>query len=290
MKFGAENILITNPKDIPGFIKTLKSQKFTVFTGVNTLFNALLHDPEFSKIDFSNLKISVGGGMAVQEAVALKWKEVTKSPLAQGYGLTEASPVVCCNPIDGTDVLGSIGLPLPSTDVKLINDDGKEVAAGEAGELCVKGPQVMIGYWNRPEETALVLDNDGWLKTGDVAQIGQDGFCKIVDRKKDMILVSGFNVYPNEVEDVLVKNDKILEAAAIGVPDSHSGEAVKVFVVPKGDISTDEVIAFCRENLVGYKVPKYVEFKNELPKTNVGKVLRRALKEEITKSAIHPPS
>lgn len=282
-KIGGHNILITNPKDIPGFIKTLRQTKFTVATGVNTLFNALMNHPDFAKISFKDLKVSVAGGMALQSAVAQKWSERTKSIIVEGYGLTEASPVVCCNPIDGTDKVGTIGLPLPSTDVQIRNDDEKEVASGESGELCVKGPQVMKGYWNRPDETSKVMTHDGWLKTGDVAIVDSQGFFKIVDRKKDMILVSGFNVYPNEVEDVIARHPGVLEVAAIGIPDTHSGESVKIFVVKKDlSLTEDDLMQHARQYLTGYKVPKSVEFRTELPKTNVGKILRRALRDSST--------
>ena len=279
-KIGGHNILITNPKDIAGFIKTLRTTKFTVGTGVNTLFNALMNHPDFKKIDFKPLKVSVAGGMALQTAVAKRWKEETKSPIVEGYGLTEASPVVCCNPIDGTDRVGTVGLPLPSTDVQLRDDDNKEVASGESGELCVRGPQVMKGYWNRPDETAKVMTSDGWLKTGDIAVVDREGFFKIVDRKKDMILVSGFNVYPNEVEDVIALHPGVLEVAAVGIPDQHSGEVVKIFVVKRDPSLTEEqILQHARKSLTGYKMPKLVEFRSELPKTNVGKILRRALRE-----------
>lgn len=280
VKFGAHNVLITNPRDIPGFVKELQTHPFTIMSGVNTLFNALLNNDDFAKVDFSRVKVSVAGGMALQKNVALRWKEVTKTTVVEGYGLTETSPVVCCNPIDGTDRVGTIGLPLPSTLVKMIDDDGNDLPQGEAGELCVKGPQVMKGYWQRPDETANVMTPDGWLKTGDVGVMDEDGFCRIVDRKKDMILVSGFNVYPNEVEDVLAAMPGILEIAAIGVPDEKSGEVVKVVIVKKDpNLTTEAVIKFARENLTSYKVPKHVEFRTELPKTNVGKILRRALKD-----------
>ncbi|MBO9665702.1 MAG: AMP-binding protein [Bdellovibrio sp.] len=279
LKMGAENVLITNPKDIPGFIKEMKKTPFTALSGVNTLFNALMNNPEFVTIDFSRVKISVAGAMTLQRPVAEKWMELTKSVIVEGYGLTEASPVVSCNPIDGRDKVGTIGLPMPSTDVKLVDDDGHEVKEDEAGELCAKGPQVMAGYWNRPEETAAVL-KDGWLKTGDIATVDSDGFFKIVDRKKDMILVSGFNVYPNEVEEAIASHPGVLEVAAIGVPDEHSGEIVKAVIVKKDPaLTAEDVIAHARKSLTGYKVPKLVEFRTELPKTNVGKILRRALRE-----------
>lgn len=280
LRYGSENVLITNPRDIPAFIKELKKTPFTITAGVNTLYNALMNNPEFVTVNFSQAKVNVAGAMTLQKTVAEKWKELTKSLIVEGYGLTEASPVVCCNPIDGTDKVGSIGLPFPSTDVKLINDEGQEVAMGEPGELVCKGPQVMKGYWNRPEDTAEVLQ-DGWLKTGDIAVVDADGFFKIVDRKKDMILVSGFNVYPNEVEEAVVSHPGVLEVAAIGVPDGHSGEAVKVVVVKKDQSLTAEaVIAHARQSLTNYKVPRVVEFRDELPKTNVGKILRRALRDE----------
>lgn len=281
MTFGGHNILITNPRDIAGFIKILRTTPFTIMTGVNTLYNALMNHPDFGKIDFSKVKISVAGAMALQRAVADRWKEKTKTPIFEGYGLTEASPVVCCNPIaGGKDIVGSIGLPLPSTLVKLLDDKDQEVPQGAEGELCVKGPQVMQGYYNKPQETEKVFI-DGWLRTGDVAIMLDNGFFKIVDRKKDMILVSGFNVYPNEVEDAIASHPGVLEVAAVGVPDQHSGEAVKVFIVKKNPTLTEqEVIAHAKKSLTNYKVPKFVEFRTELPKTNVGKILRRALRSQ----------
>lgn len=280
-KYGAHNILIPNPRDLPSVLKEMKRYPFTVMNGVNTLFNALMNHAHFTSVNFSTLKLSVAGGMALQRAVALRWEELTKTKIVEGYGLTETSPVVCCNPIDGTDRIGTIGLPLPSTLVKMIDDDGKEVALGEPGELCVKGPQVMKGYYNRPDETAKVMLEGGWLKTGDVATMDKDGFCRIVDRKKDMILVSGFNVYPNEVEDVIATHPGVLEVAAIGVPNEKSGEVVKVFIVKRDpSLTAQDVIAHARKSLTSYKVPKEVEFRKELPKTNVGKILRRALKED----------
>lgn len=278
MKIGGCNLLVTNPKDIPAFIKLLKNESYTVMTGVNTLFNALMNHPDFTSIDFSNLKLSVGGAMALQRPVVEKWRKLTNSPLVEGYGLTEASPVLCCNPIHGGDKIGTIGVPVPSTEVKLLNEDGQDSAPGESGELCARGPQVMKGYWNRPEETANMFAGD-WLKTGDVAVVDEDGFYKIVDRKKDMILVSGFNVYPNEIEEVISSHPAVLEVAAVGVPDEHSGEVVKVFVVKKADVTADQIKEHARTGLVAYKVPKLVEFKDELPKTNVGKILRRALRD-----------
>lgn len=277
---GALNILITNPRDIPNFVKELRKYKITAMTGVNTLFNALLNNPDFKTLDFSSWRLALGGGMAVQKAVAEKWKQVTGTPLIEAYGLTETSPAACMNPLDLTEYNGTIGVPVPSTLIELRDNDGKQVAHGEAGELCIKGPQVMKGYWNRPEETAKVLDEQGFLATGDVAVITPDGFVKLVDRKKDMILVSGFNVYPNEIEDIVALHPGVLEVACIGVPDEKSGEVVKVFIVKKDqNLSAKDVIEHCKANLTGYKVPKAVEFRTELPKTNVGKILRRALRD-----------
>jgi len=281
MKVGGFNILITNPRDIPGFAKELAKHRYNVITGVNTLFNALLNNAEFNQLDFSNVKVCVGGGMAVQKAVADKWKKVTGKVLLEGYGLTETSPSATMNPLTLTDYSGSIGLPLPSTIVSIRDEDKKEVAQGEPGEICISGPQVMKGYWQRPEETANVIGPDGFLYTGDVGVMDPTGFVRIVDRKKDMILVSGFNVYPNEIEQVIAMHPGVLEVAAIGVNDEHSGEVPKVFIVKKDPALTEEaVLAFCKEQLTGYKRPKYVEFRSELPKTNVGKILRRALRDE----------
>ena len=280
IKIGATNVLIPNPRDIPGFIKELAKHRFTVITGVNTLFNALLNNPEFAKLDFSSLRVALGGGMAVQQAVAEKWKQITGVALVEAYGLTETSPAVTINPLDLQAFNHSIGLPISSTEVSIRDDDGIEQAIGQRGELCVRGPQVTPGYWNRPEETRRVFTADGFLRTGDIAVIDDKGFVTLVDRKKDMILVSGFNVYPNEVEDVVASHPGVLEVAAIGVPDERSGEAVKVFVVRKDPALTAEaLIAHCRENLTGYKVPHHVEFRDELPKSNVGKILRRELRE-----------
>jgi long-chain acyl-CoA synthetase len=279
MKIGAHNVLITNPRDIPGFIKELSKHKFTLFTGVNTLFNGLMNNPEFAKLDFKSLKVSVGGGMAVQKATAEKWQKLTGVPLAEGFGLTETSPVAVCNPIDGTERIGTIGIPVPNTDIKVIDDNGKDLPTGEKGELCIKGPQVMKGYWNRPDETAKVMDGE-WFKTGDIAVIDEDGFVKIVDRKKEMILVSGFNVYPNEVENAIAMHPKVLETGVIGMPDDKSTEKVVAYIVPKDNsVTAEEIIAHCREELTNYKVPKEVYFTDELPKTNVGKILRRKIKE-----------
>lgn len=281
MRYGAENILITNPRDIPMFIKILSNTKFTAITGVNTLFNALLNHPDFGKIDFSTLKIALGGGMAVQHAVADAWEKATKRPLLEAYGLTETSPAACINPLNLTEYNGSIGLPISSTEIKIVSEEGVELPVGEVGELCIRGPQVMKGYWQKPEETAKTLSEDGWLSTGDIARVDEQGFVYIVDRKKDMILVSGFNVYPNEIEDVVAEHPGILEVAAIGIPDSKSGEAIKLFVVKKDTALTEsEVIEHCRDNLTGYKIPKQVVFREELPKTNVGKILRRELRDE----------
>ncbi len=280
---GALNILITNPRDIPGFIKEMGKYKVTAMTGVNTLFNALVNHPDVSSLDFSSWRVVLGGGMAVQKAVADKWKQVTGIPLIEAYGLTETSPAACINPLTLPAYNGCIGLPVPSTDIQIRDLEGREVAMGEAGELFIKGPQVMKGYWNRPEETAKVLGQDGFLATGDMAVITPDGFVKLVDRKKDMILVSGFNVYPNEIEDVVAMHPGVLEVACIGLPDDKSGEVVKVFVVRKDPNLTErDIIEHCKANLTGYKVPKFVEFRNELPKTNVGKILRRALRDETT--------
>ena len=286
MTLGAENILIPNPRDIPGFVKEMSKHRFTVLTGVNTLFNALVNNAEFAKLDFSSLRITLGGGMAVQEAVALKWKQVTGTPLIEAYGLTETSPAATINPLDLPAYNGSIGLPISSTEAILRDDDGKVVPLGQPGELCIRGPQVMAGYWNRPDETAKVLDKDGWLATGDVGVMDERGFIRIVDRKKDMILVSGFNVYPNEIEAVVVMHPGVLECAAVGVPDAKSGEAVKLFVVKRDEsLTAEDVLKHCREHLTGYKCPRDVEFRKELPKTNVGKILRRELRDEMKRKA-----
>ena len=281
LALGSKNVLITNPRDIPTFVKELAKHRFSAITGVNTLYNALLNHPDFAKLDFSGLRLALGGGMALHETVAQKWQDVTGKALIEAYGLTEASPAVTINPMDHTDRRGSIGLPIPSTEVSIRDDDGQEVPLGTAGELCVRGPQVMKGYWNRPEETAEVMTADGFLQTGDVAEIDEAGFIRVVDRKKDMILVSGFNVYPSEIEEVVSKHPGVLEVGAVGTPDVRTGEAIKVAVVKKDpDLTADEVIAFCRRSLTGYKVPQRIEFRDELPKTNIGKVLRRALREE----------
>lgn len=280
IELGGQNLLITNPRDIPGLVKELAKYPFTAMTGVNTLFNALLNNKEFQQLDFSSLHLSAGGGMPVQHAVAERWEKLTGRFLLEGYGLTECAPLVSANPHDMDYHSGSIGLPVPSTEVKLIDDEGEEVPAGEPGELCVKGPQVMLGYWQRPDATDEILQ-DGWLRTGDIAVMDEEGFMRIVDRKKDMILVSGFNVYPNEIEDVVMQHSGVLEVAAVGVPSGASGEAVKIFVVKKDASLTEEaLVVFCRRHLTGYKVPKLVEFREELPKSNVGKILRRELRDE----------
>ncbi|WP_440986055.1 long-chain fatty acid--CoA ligase [Xanthomonas sontii] len=280
MKLGGLNHLISNPRDMPGFVKELQKTRFTAFTGVNTLFNGLLNTPGFDKVDFSSLKFTLGGGMAVQRAVAERWKQVTGVTLVEAYGLTETSPAACINPLTLTEYNGAIGLPIPSTDACVKDDQGQVLAHGEVGELCIRGPQVMKGYWRRPEETASAIDADGWLHTGDMARMDPQGFFYIVDRKKDMILVSGFNVYPNEVEDVIAMMPGVLEVAAVGVPDEKSGEAVKVVIVKKDpNLTAEEVKAHARANLTGYKHPRIVEFRKELPKTNVGKILRRELRD-----------
>jgi len=280
MKFGGLNYLITNPRDMPGFVKELKASKFTAITGVNTLFNGLLNTPGFEQLDFSKVTFALGGGMAVQRAVAERWKKVTGVPLIEAYGLTETSPACCMNPMDLKDFNGAIGLPISSTVCCLKDDDGNIVTGDGVGELCVKGPQVMAGYWQRPDETAKVIDEDGWLHTGDIARMDADGFFYIVDRKKDMILVSGFNVFPNEIEDVVAAMPGVLEVAAVGVPDEKCGEAVKLVVVKKDPkLTADDIKAYCRENLTGYKQPRIIEFRSELPKTNVGKILRRELRD-----------
>jgi len=291
VELGGHNVLITDPRDFRGFIKLLRHTRFGFLTGVNTLFNALLHQPEFPSVDFSSLRVCMGGGMAVQRDVAERWQAVTGVPIAQGYGLTEASPIVCANPLDLKDFNGSVGLPLPSTEVAVFDDAGHEVGPNEVGEICARGPQVMPGYWNRPEDTALVLFGDGWLRTGDVGRIDAAGYVFIEDRKKDVIVVSGFKVYPNEIEDVATRQTGVLEAAAIGVPDAQSGEVVKLFVVRKDpNLTAAAVIAHARQNLTGYKIPRHVEFLDTLPKSNVGKVLRRALKErEVPQAKARDP-
>lgn len=280
MKFGGLNHMITNPRDMAGFVKELKNTPFTAITGVNTLFNGLLNTPGFDQVDFSRLHLTLGGGMAVQRSVADRWKQVTGVTLVEAYGLTETSPAACINPMDLAEYNGAIGLPISSTDACVKDEEGRILPVGEVGELCIKGPQVMKGYWNRPEETAQVIDPDGWLHTGDMARMDEQGFFYVVDRKKDMILVSGFNVYPNEVEDVIAMMPGVLEVAAVGVPDEKSGEAVKVVIVKKDPaLTAEEVKAHARANLTGYKHPRFVEFRTELPKTNVGKILRRELRD-----------
>jgi len=280
MKFGGLNHLITNPRDMPGFVKTLEGIRMTAITGVNTLFNGLLNTPGFDKVDFSKLHLTLGGGTAVQRAVAERWKKLTGVTLVEAYGLTETSPAACMNPLDLSEYNGSIGLPISSTDVSIQDDDGKPLPMGAPGELCVRGPQVMQGYWQKPDETAKVITPDGWLHTGDIAKMDEKGYFYIVDRKKDMILVSGFNVYPNEIEDVVAQCPGVLEVAAVGVPDEKSGEAVKIVVVRKDPTLTAETLkAHCKANLTGYKLPKIIEFRDALPKTNVGKILRRELRD-----------
>jgi long-chain acyl-CoA synthetase len=281
MVIGGENVLITNPRDIPGFVKELGKHKFTIITGVNTLFNALLNHPDFAKLDFSSMKLAVGGGMAVQKAVADRWKQVTGVTLIEGYGLTETAPSATANPLDLKEYSGSIGVPMPSTEIVLRDDADRDVAMGQPGEICIRGPQVMAGYWQRPDETAKAIGRDGFFHSGDIGVMDEKGFIRIVDRKKDMILVSGFNVYPNEIEQVVAMHPGVLECAAIGVPDEHSGEVPKVFVVKKDPHLTEaDVLEHCKKELTGYKRPKYVEFRADLPKTNVGKILRRALRDE----------
>jgi long-chain acyl-CoA synthetase len=280
MAQGGLNVLITNPRDAKLFVKELSRFPFNLFTGVNTMFNLLMNTPGFESVDFSSLRVCIGGGMAVQPAVAKRWKAVTGNTILQGYGLTETSPAAIVNPV-GSEFSGAIGLPISSTEVRICDDDGNPLAVGEVGEICIKGPQVMEGYWQRPEETEKVMLPGGWLRTGDIGRMEDTGYVFIEDRKKDMILVSGFNVYPNEIENVIVEMDGILEAAAIGVPDEHSGEAVKVYAVrSRDDVSEQDVLDYCRANLTNYKRPKSVEFRSELPKTNVGKILRRALRDD----------
>lgn len=277
---GAENILITNPRDMTGMIKELKKYKITAITGVNTLFNALINHPDFASIDFSTWRVTLGGGMAVQKIVADKWKEVTGMPLCEAYGLTETSPAACINPLKMSEYNGMIGLPVPSTDVQIRDDQGNEVPVGASGELCIKGPQVMKGYWNCPEETASTLGADGFLATGDIAVMNEEGFLRLVDRKKDTIVVSGFNVYPNEIEEVVASHPDILEVACLGIPDEKTGEAIKIFVVAKDkSLTKEQIVAHCRENLTGYKIPRSVVFLDELPKSSVGKILRKDLKD-----------
>ncbi|MDN3610520.1 long-chain-fatty-acid--CoA ligase FadD [Vibrio ostreicida] len=281
LELGGRNLLITNPRDIPGFIKELHKYPFTAITGVNTLFNALVNNEDFQELDFSHLKLSVGGGMAVQRAVAQQWKKTTGIHLLEGYGLTECAPLVTVNPYDLTEYTGAIGLPVPSTEIRLIDDQGTPLSNHEVGELQVRGPQVMQGYWQRPEASKEVIDSDGWLSTGDIVKLDDNGLLYIVDRKKDMILVSGFNVYPNEIEDVVALHGKVLEVAAIGQPHEVSGEVVKIYVVKRDpSLTKEEILSHCRQHLTGYKIPKLIEFQDDLPKTNVGKILRRELREQ----------
>ncbi len=283
MRSGMLNLLIPNPRDIGGFIKELGKYRFNMLPAVNTLYNGLLNHPDFGKLDFSGLKLSFGGGMAVQQVVAERWFKATGSPIIEGYGLSETAPVATCNRGDATAFSGTIGLPIPSTDIAILDDDGNQVPLGQPGEIAIRGPQVMAGYWNRPDETAKVMTADGYFKSGDIGIMNEGGYVKIVDRKKDMILVSGFNVYPNELEEVIAAHPGVLECACVGVPDEHSGEAVKVFVVRKDpSLTAETLMAYCKQNLTGYKKPKYIEFRDELPKTNVGKILRRMLRDEDT--------
>ncbi|WP_025096865.1 long-chain fatty acid--CoA ligase [Burkholderia sp. A1] len=280
MRTGGTALLIPNPRDIGGMFKELKRYSVSTFPAVNTLYNAMLNHPDFDQLDFSKLAVANGGGMAIQESVAKRWYEKTGTPIVEGYGLSETSPVVSCNPVTATEYTGTIGLPVSSTEISIRDDDGKEVPLGQPGEICIRGPQVMAGYWNRPDETAKVMMADGFFKSGDIGVMDERGYVKIVDRKKDMILVSGFNVYPNEVEDVVASHPGVFEVAAVGVPDEHSGEAVKLFVVKKDPALTDQdIIAYCKERLTGYKRPRFIEFRTELPKTNVGKILRRELRD-----------
>jgi long-chain acyl-CoA synthetase len=284
MRMGGVNVLIPNPRDIPGLVKELGKYKFNIMPGVNTLFNALNNNPDFAKLDFSQFLIANGGGMAVQEAVARKWLDITGCPIVEGYGLSETSSGVTCNPTDSTAYTGTIGLPLPNVEIRILDDDGNDVPPGTPGEIAIKGPQVMAGYWQRPDETAKVMTEDGFFKSGDVGIMDERGFTRIVDRKKDMILVSGFNVYPNEIEGVAVEHPGVLECAVVGVPDKNSGEAVMMFVVRKDPALTEsELMEFCTKNLTGYKKPKYIEFRTDLPRTNVGKILRRELRDEAVK-------
>ena len=280
MRIGGKCVLIANPRDIPGFVKELSKHTFHVFPAVNTLFNGLLNNEEFKKLNFSRLILSAGGGMAVQQAVAERWLKVTGCPIAEGYGLSETSPVATANRTDTEKFTGTIGLPVPSTEIAILDDDGNKLPVGSVGEIAIRGPQVMAGYWNRPDETAKVMTPDGFFKSGDIGIMDERGYIRIVDRKKDMILVSGFNVYPNEIEQVIATHPGVLECAVVGVPDEKSGEAVKVFVVRKDPaLTAEQVLDFCKENLTGYKKPKYVEFRDELPKSNVGKILRRELRD-----------
>jgi long-chain acyl-CoA synthetase len=290
IQYGALNLLITNPRDMPGFIKELSKSKFTIITGVNTLFNGLLHTPGFAELDFSGLKFALGGGAAVQRAVAERWQELTGAPMVQGYGLTETSPIVACH-VFTAEYDGTVGPPIPSTEIQIRDDEDRELPSGREGEICVRGPQVMQGYWQKPGETEKVMTRDGWLRTGDIGVFDERGFLRITDRKKDMIIVSGFNVYPNEVEGVIAAHPGVLECAVVGIPDSRSGEAVKAFVVKKDpELTSEALVAFCHENLTNYKIPKFVEFRGDLPKNQIGKVLRRELRpaREYSGDAQHP--
>jgi long-chain acyl-CoA synthetase len=281
VRAGGVNLLIPNPRDIAGFVKELRKYQVNSFPAVNTLYNGLMHHPDFRKIDFSKLKISNGGGMAVQRPVAEKWRQITGCSIAEGYGLSETSPTLTCNTATSSEFNGSIGIPVPSTYISIRDDNGNELSFGQAGEICAKGPQVMAGYWNRPDETAKVMTEDGYFRTGDIGVMSSDGYIKIVDRKKDMILVSGFNVYPNEIEEVIASHPGVLECAVIGVADDKSGEAVKAFIVKRDpSLTAEDIIKFCRDQITAYKVPKHIEFRADLPKTNVGKILRRQLREE----------
>ena len=281
MRSGALVVLIPNPRDIPGFVKELAKYRFHMFPAVNTLYNALVNNADFANLDFSSLKFSVGGGMAVQQVVNDKWRQITGTGITEAYGLSETAPLATANRGDVTEFTGTIGLPVSSTEVTILDDEGRELPHGQVGEIAIRGPQVMAGYWNRPDETAKVMTPDGFFKTGDVGIMDDNGYVKIVDRKKDMILVSGFNVYPNELEGVIAAHPGVLECAVIGVPDEHSGEAVKVFVVRKDpNLTVQQLMDYCKQQLTGYKKPKYIEFRDELPKTNVGKILRRALRDE----------
>ena len=284
-KIGGMNVLITNPRDMKGFVKELKKNRFTAFTGVNTLFNSLINTPSIKEVDFSHLKMSFGGGMAVQPSVAKEWAELTNTVMIEGYGLTETSPAAIVNPLDAKEFSGCIGLPISSTEISIRDNEGIEQGFNEPGELFIRGPQVMRGYWQQPKDTAKSITEDGWFATGDIATVNEEGYVKLVDRKKDMILVSGFNVYPNELESVIAEHPQILEIAAIGVPDENSGEVVKLFIVAKSpELTREQVMAFCKKNLTGYKRPKYIEFMKELPKSNVGKILRKDLRTQVVET------
>ncbi len=281
MRLGALNLLIPNPRDMAGFIKELRKYKIDMLPAVNTLFNGLLNHPDILKVDFSRLKVSMGGGMAVQKSVSDRWLNLTGCSICEGYGLSETSPVASANPVDGSGIPGTIGMPLPGTEIKILDDDGNEVPIGQAGEIAIRGPQVMAGYWENPEETAKVMTADGFFKSGDIGVMDKNGYTKVVDRKKDMILISGFNVYPNEIEDVVAMHPGVLECACVGVPDESSGEAVKLYIVKRDPaLTAEDILTYCKAELTGYKKPKHIEFRAELPKTNVGKILRRELRNE----------